>query len=168
MRAPETMNAFALSLVAIGLTLAAAPVGAQETGQTSFTLETHTDGGGGYYLIEGQTSRNPTLVVPASATITVTLKGTDDGVHNFQVDGSPASDYVQGAGQVVTYTFTSPGSGGKQYWCVPHKGAGMIGTVRVAGSAAGEDGGKESPGVATIGALLAVAGAALLVARRRS
>lgn len=165
------MKTFGLILIALGLAFAAAPAGAQETGQTTFTLETHTEGGSGYFTLEGQTAKNPTLVVPANTVITITLKGMDDGVHNMQVDGSSGSEYVQAAGDSVTYTFTSPASGSKQYWCQPHKGAGMVGMVQVAGSgAATENDGdkKESPGVATLGVVLAMIGAALVLSRRKN
>lgn len=165
------MKTFGLSLIVLGLALAALPASAQETGQTSFTIETHTEGGAGYFTLAGETARNPTLVVPAGETITVTLKGTDAGVHNMQVDGASASEYVQSPTDEVTYTFTAPESGSKQYWCVPHKGSGMVGTVRVAGSDAeptngGSEGGNESPGLPLAGFAVALVGAALLLRRK--
>lgn len=167
------MKTLGLTLVLLGFVLAAVPATAQDAGQTSFTLTTHTEGGGGYFTLEGQTAKNPTLVVPASTAITITMKGSDDGVHNIQVDGSAASDYVQSAADSVTYTFTSPASGSKGYWCVPHKGAGMAGTVQVAGSAqptppATDGEAKDSPGIATIGVLVAALGVALVVGRRKA
>lgn len=161
------MKTIAFTLLAVGLALAATPAHAQETGQTSFVLETHTEGGSGYFTLEGQTARNPTLVVPAGETITITLKGLDVGVHNIQVDGASASDYVQAAGDEVQYTFTAPASGSKQYWCVPHKGAGMIGQVQVAGSATnGGEGGNDTPGLPLAGLAIALVGAALLLRRK--
>lgn len=165
------MKTFGLILIVAGFALAAVPASAQETGATSFTLETHTEGGGGYFQLEGQTARNPRLVVPASTEITVTLKGMDDGVHNIQVAGSSASEFVTAAGETVTYTFTSPASGTVEYWCVPHKGAGMKGTVAVAGSepttgTPPADGGNDTPGVQIVGVAIAMLGAALIIGRR--
>lgn len=161
------MKTFGFSLIVLGLALAALPATAQDAGQTSFTLQTYTEGGSGYFTIEGQTARNPTLVVPAGETITITLKGTDAGVHNVQVEGADASEYVQAATDEIIYTFTAPASGSVGYWCVPHKGAGMAGTVQVAGSeATPEDAGNGSPGLPLAGLAAALVGVALLLRRK--
>ena len=167
------MKSLGLPLVALGLLVAFAPVGgAQETGQTSFTLY-GVDSGGQFYFEGEDGTKNPTLVVPAGEQITVKLINRGNSVHNIQVDGSEASEYVQTDGEELTYTFTAPASGSKQYWCVPHKSSGMAGTVRVAGSpdtgnggGNGTDGDKDSPGIQVAGIAVALVGAALLLRRK--
>jgi len=168
------MKSLGLTLLTLGLLVAFAPTApAQEEGQTSFTLTAHADGSTFYFQGEDGT-KNPTLVVPANTEITVTLRNVGEGVHNIHVDGASPSDYVQGDGDEITYTFTSPASGTKQYWCDPHKSSGMVGTVRVAGSpdtggnggGNGETGNNESPGVQVVGVAVALLGAALLLRRK--
>ena len=153
-----------LFLVVFGLVASVAVVVGEAAAQgnaaqpaTQFTLVAHQEGSSYYFTLEGGTQRNPTLVVPPNAQITVTLKG-GGGVHNVQVQGQPASDYVNAEGDEVTYTFTSPASGTVQYWCVPHRTAGMVGQVRVAapageggegGQAGGGEGGAPAPAAPT-------------------
>jgi MYXO-CTERM domain-containing protein len=159
------MKTFGLSLIVVGLALAALPASAQDAGQTTFALETHSEAGSGYFTLAGETARNPTLVVPAGETITVTLTAMDgDGVHNIQVDGASASEYVQAEGDEVIYTFTAPASGTKQYFCFPHRSAGMGGTVQVAGSETTPENG--SPALPLAGLAVALLGAALLLRRK--
>ena len=167
------MKTIGLTLIALGLALAALPAGAQ--GQTSFTLEAHSEGGGGYFTLEGETARNPTLNVAPGETITITLKAADsEGVHNVKVDGEAAgSEYVTALDETVTYTFTAPTTGTKEYFCEPHRGAGMKGLVSAGGSTAttstGENGGGQtngSPGFELVGALVALAGLALVLRRK--
>ena len=163
------MKTIGLTMIALGLAVAALPADAQ--GQTSFTLVTHSTSGSGYFTLEGETAQNPTLNVAPGETITITLKAADgDGVHNFKVDGEASgSDYVQATGDSVTYTFTAPASGTKEYFCEPHKGAGMKGLISAGGStttppADGEENG--SPGFGLIGAIVALAGLALVLRRK--
>ena len=164
------MKSIGLTMLALGLALAALPADAQ--GQTSFTLETHSEGGGGYFTLEGETARNPTLNVAPGETITITLKAADgDGVHNIKLDGAPAgSEYVTAAADTVTYTFTAPASGTKEYFCEPHRGAGMKGLVSAGSTTAtpSENGGETngSPGFELVGALVALAGLALVLRRK--
>lgn len=163
------MKTIGFTMIALGLALAAFPAGAQ--GQTSFTLISHSEAGGGYFTLEGETAKNPTLNVAPGETITITLKAADgDGVHNVKVDGQASgSDYVQAAGDTVTYTFTAPASGTKEYFCEPHRGAGMKGLVSAGGSTTSTDGGnekKESPGLGLVGALVALVGLALVLRRK--
>lgn len=135
-RAP--VLALVLTLVAAWSVVLVAPAAAQG-GEVAFTLETHTEGAGGYFTLEGETQRNPTLRVPAGATVTITIKGTDDGVHNFCLkDAKTCTDYLQAAGDTQTLTFTAPASGSIQYFCLPHKAAGMTGQIQT--EAAGADG----------------------------
>lgn len=164
------MKSLGLTLLTLGLLVAFAPTApAQETGQTSFTLTAHAEGNTFYFAGEDGT-RNPTLVVPASTEVTITLRNVGEGVHNIHVDGADASEFVQGDGDEVVYKFTSPASGSKQYWCDPHKGNGMQGTIRVAGSpdtgGNGDGGNNESPGVQVVGVAAALLGAALLLRRK--
>ena len=162
------MKTIGFTMLALGLALAALPAGAQ--GQTSFTLETHTEGGGGYFTLEGETAKNPTLNVAEGEQITVTIKGTDDGVHNFCSAEGECSEYVTAAGETQTFTFT--GKSG-QYFCLPHKGAGMVGTLSTGATTTNEnnDGGNGgetngSPGFELVGALVALAGLALVLRRK--
>ncbi len=157
------MKTVAITLVIIGALFAALPANAQEEGQTAFTLVGHEDSGF-YWTLEGQTAKNPTLVVPAGATITVTVKSAG-GFHNLHVEGSPAGDYIE-TGETTTYTFTAPASGSVGYWCDPHKSSGMAGIVKVAGAATPEAGDNKSPGLGLIGAVLAIAGVALYARRK--
>ena len=163
------MKTVGITMIVLGLALAALPASAQ--GQTSFTLEAHTEGGGGYFTLEGETARNPTLNVAPGESITVTLKGLDDGVHNFCV-GTDCSEFVTAAGESQTLTFTAPASGTAEYYCQPHKGAGMKGTVNAGGATttttSGENGGETngSPGFELVGALVALAGLALVLRRK--
>jgi uncharacterized cupredoxin-like copper-binding protein len=168
------MKTLGLSLILLGAVLAAVPANAQTGGQTSFTLETHTEGGGGYFTLEGQSARNPTLNVAPGQQITVTIRGTDDGVHNicFQTNDK-CSEYVQAAGETQTLTFTAPASGNGQYYCLPHKGAGMVGTVSAGGSGGnnggndgGNGGGNDTPGLPVAAIAIALVGAALLLRRK--
>lgn len=147
MRALLFLVAFSLvaSFVVVGETAAQGTGAAQPA--TEFTLVSYQQGSSFYFTLEGQTQRDPTLVVPPNAQITITLKN-GGGVHNVQVTGQPASDYVNAEGDVVTYTFTSPASGTLEYWCVPHKRDGMGGRIQVAaaggdaGAGGGQDGGN--------------------------
>lgn len=168
------MKSLGLTLLTLGLLVAFAPTApAQDAGKTAFTLTTHADGSTYYFQGEDGT-KNPTLTVPANTEITITLKNVGDAVHNIQVDGSDASEYVQADGDEVTYKFTSPASGSKDYWCVPHKSSGMRGMVKVAGSGddgtttstPSGDGEKKSPGVQLVGVSVALVGAALLLRRK--
>ncbi|HET6405235.1 MAG TPA: plastocyanin/azurin family copper-binding protein [Candidatus Thermoplasmatota archaeon] len=162
------MKTIGFTMIALGLAVAAVPAVAQ--GQTSFTLDTHTDGGGGYFTLEGESQRNPTLNVAPGEQITVTIRGTDDGVHNFcYPDTRSCSEYVQAEGETQTFTFTAPASGSGEYFCLPHRGAGMKGTLSAGGSTTnggGSDGGNDTPGFAALGALVALAGLALVLRRK--
>lgn len=163
------MKTALFTLIGLSVAIAALPAGAQ--GQTSFTLQTNNEGGGGYYTLEGETAKNPTLNVAPGQTITITLKGADNGFHNFCVTGaSPeCSEYVESGADTKTFTFAAPASGTVEYFCQPHKGAGMKGTINAGGSTTENNGGepKDTPGFELVGALVALAAVALVVARRR-
>lgn len=166
------MKTLGIPFIVLGLALALAPATAQDGGQTSFTLSTTQDGGQFVFVGEDGTT-NPTLVVPASTEITVTLRKGDDAAgipHNIKVGDQDASDDVANEGDEVTYTFTSPASGTTSYVCVYHATT-MVGDVQVAGSDGngggnGEDGGNGTPGVQLVGVAIAAVGAALLLRRK--
>lgn len=90
----------------------------------------YQEGSAFYFTVEGYEGRNPTLSLPAGAKVTVLLTSAS-GFHNIQVTGSPASPFVDESSGEITYTFTVPESGSITYWCVPHRGSGMQGTIRV-------------------------------------
>lgn len=170
------MKTIGLTMIALGLAVAALPADAQ--GQTSFTLETHTEGSGGYFTFAGETAHNPTLNVAPGQPITITVKGTDDGFHNICYKDSTtcatggADGYVEKAGDTITLTFTAPASGTAEYFCMPHKGAGMKGTINAGGATTtpegndGDDKDNDSPGFGLAGALVALAGLALVLRRK--
>lgn len=165
------MKTVFFTMLALGLALSVVPAGAQ--GQTSFTIQTNNEASSGYFTLEGETAKNPTLNVAPGAMITITLKGVDDGFHNFCVDGAEpkCSEYVESGADTQTFMFTAPASGKVEYFCQPHRGAGMKGTVNAASATATPEnvGGEtnDTPGFELAGALVALAGVALIVARRR-
>lgn len=116
---------------------------AAPAGPITLELESVTVGGSGYFRFPGEDTRNPRIVVQPGQEVTVVLKGTDDGVHNFCIGSGKCSAFVTSAGETQTYTFTAPESGTIEYYCQPHRGAGMKGTLAVGGDAppaGGEDG----------------------------
>lgn len=121
---------------------------AEPAGPLSITLETHTQGGGGYFTFQGETAKNPTLRVEPGQEVTVTIVATDEGVHNFCFgDAKTCTSFVTAAGETQTITFRAPESGTIEYFCSPHKGAGMKGNVAVGAADVdtGDDaGGEES------------------------
>lgn len=136
---------------------------AQEEGRTELTLLAHADRQF-YWTLEGSDERNPALVVPPGARVTVTVRNVDDDVHNLVVEGFPRSGYVNDAGDEVVYEFTAPESGTLGYWCEPHRAAGMRGVVRVAGTP--DEPTREQPAPGAWPALAAAGAAALLLRRR--
>lgn len=152
--------------LALLLLLPLAASEAAEEGRTSFTLVSRHQGGAYWWALEGNDTKDPELVVPAGANVTVTVRNGDGVLHNFQVEGHPASAFVTAVGDETTYTFTAPQSGSVRYWCAPHKSNGMGGVVRVAGSPAGEI--KESGPASQLAGVAFALVAAALVARRRA
>lgn len=167
------MRVIATTLIVLGLALLAVPVHAQTTGQTSFTLTAASEGGD-YIWVDASGTRNPTLTVPAGEQITIIAQQGDEGgvPHNIKVGTQAPSANFEAAGESVEYTFTAPASGTAEYICTIHPNT-MKGTVRVAGADTGGNGGtggetgdNDSPAFGLLGALVALAGVALLVARR--
>lgn len=124
------------------------PAPTEPAGPITITLETHTEGGSGYFTLEGQTAKNPRLSVQPGQQVTIVLKGTDAGVHNFCYgDAKTCTAFVTSAGDEGTLTFTAPESGSVEYFCSPHRGAGMKSTVVVgADTGAGDSGGEDTGG----------------------
>ena len=123
---------------------------AEPAGPLAITLETHTQGGGGYFTLEGETAKNPPIRAAPGQEVTVTIVAKDDGVHNFCFgDAKTCTPFVTSAGETQTLTFTVPESGTIEYFCSPHRGAGMKGNVVVgaAGTDAGGDAGGEGSAI---------------------
>ena len=101
---------------------------------TSFTIVGHAEGGSFYWTLEGQSQHNPTITVQPDADITVTVKNSGSTSHNFAVGSdTKGSDYVNTESDVATYTFHSGAEGQSvSYFCVPHGGSGMKGTIKFA------------------------------------
>lgn len=118
---------------------------AAPAGPLEIVIEAHTTGGSGYFTIEGQTARNPTLRAAPGQEVRITLKGTDEGVHNFCVGPGKCTAYVTAAGETQTLTFTAPETGSLEYYCQPHRSGGMKGTLAV-GDAPADDGGAGEEG----------------------
>lgn len=113
---------------------APAPAAQATPAPTAITVIAHADGSDYYWTVEGVAGKNPTLVVAPDADITVTVKNSGDQTHNFGVGVTDkASDYVNTAADVVTFTFHSGAEGqSSEYFCVPHKGLGMKGVLKFA------------------------------------
>jgi len=158
------MKSFGLLLLVAGLALAATPAHAADAGKTSFVLKGHSDGGQNFWTEGDGTTRNPTLDVPAGATITLTVSSVA-GTHEMKVGDKEASAPLNEGDPAVTYTFTAPASGNVQYICPFHMGD-MKGNFHVAGSSTEEP--KKSPGTQVVGVFVAMLGAALIVASRRT
>lgn len=174
------MKTFGFAVLAIGFALAALPLGSAQ-GQTTFALETHSEGAGGYFTIEGQTQRNPTLNVAPGESITITITAADgNGVHNICVEPTDTcSEFVTAEGDTQTLTFTAPTSGTVEYYCQPHVSAGMKGLVSAASATTtptgtggtptpATTGGGENgaPGFGLVGALVALAAMAIVMRRK--
>src|SRR5437763_399387 len=71
---------------------------------TSVTIVAHVEGDSYFWTLEAQTQHNPTITVAPDTTITVTVKNSGSATHNFDVGTNKASDYLNGPGDVVTYT----------------------------------------------------------------
>jgi len=159
------MKFLGMSLVVLGALLLAAPGLAQNNGQTAFTLVGKADQ---KWYLDGAGSANPTITIAPSSEITITIKQEGNLPHNVKVSGggvaTKTSEITQEDGETQTLTFSSPASGEIKYECALHPST-MAGTLRVAGTPESQPTNK-SPGVQVVGALLALAGVALLLRRR--
>ena len=119
----------------------------------NIVLTGHGEGGKFFFRIEGESANNPRLTVAPGAQVTVTLRTVSGSIHNFCTDATGAKQCTPlvGEGDEATLTFTAPESGSFEYWCDPHRGSGMKGTLAVAaagggGSGGADDGGEEFTG----------------------
>ncbi|HET6404778.1 MAG TPA: plastocyanin/azurin family copper-binding protein, partial [Candidatus Thermoplasmatota archaeon] len=110
-------------------------------GPLELTMETYTAGGGGYFTLQGQSQRNPTIRAAPGQTVIITIVGTDNGVHNICIPPRECTAFVTAPGETQTLTFTAPESGTIEYYCAPHRAAGMRGNVAI-GAPGGGDGGQ--------------------------
>lgn len=126
---------------------------------------------GGLHIVPEQVN------VDVGDVVTFTVKNEGQSPHNLLVCGDaigPSNDCADAWGRIGMIPpaetrplqFTAAKAGTFEYWCyVPgHKGAGMKGTLVVAGESTSEE--KDVPGVG-LAALLGVA-AALAIGRRRA
>lgn len=128
------------------------------------------------FTINGE-SGNPDLELVPGETYLVNVTNMGATGHNFNLDltgGSEADassdsetggNCCVGGGESVEFEITVPAdaSGNRDYWCDPHRDAGMGGTITFA-DAEGEDNGAPGPGIVTVAAVLGIG--ALLVRRR--
>lgn len=165
------MKTFGFPLLVLGTVLALAPAIAQ--GETAFTLTTHT-AGSDFYFENAAGTKNPTLNVPASTEVSITVRNADNGFHNLHVLApvDQKSADVSTEGDEQTITFTTPASGTIKYQCDYHLTT-MFGNIVVGGGSTPtttttENGGEKNgaPGLQVAGVAIAVLGAALLLRRK--
>lgn len=114
----------------------------------TLVLTGHGESNGFFFRLEGQSAKNPRLVVAPGAQVTVTLRTVTGAVHNFCTDatGQKTCTRIVSEGDEDTVTFTAPETPGTfEYWCDPHRGSGMKGALVVAaeGAAGGEADGEQ-------------------------
>jgi hypothetical protein len=114
---------------------------AAPAGPIEIILEGVQEGSALYFRIPGETQRNPTLTVQPGQVVKFTLRVTS-GVHNLNVGGA-AKTPILSEGEEASFEWTAPTEPGVvEYWCDPHKTAGMRGRIQV-GAAAPAGGGEE-------------------------
>lgn len=96
-----------------------------------FTLVSAAGNGQSWWQQQGKPSANPELRVLPGANVTLTFLNGDGELHNIQVEGHAPSAYLDEKGAALAYNFTAPQNGTLEYWCVPHKDAGMKGRIVV-------------------------------------
>lgn len=109
-------------------------LGAQSTGRT-LDLVAKDDGAAFYFLVDGDSERNPTLPVQAGERLTLRLRNEGTVAHDFRV-GSPlnAGTAIIDPGETATYSFTVPPKAGLRYACSLHDNINMVGTFAVEGA----------------------------------
>lgn len=98
---------------------------------TEYVFNAHDEGGRFWWTVEGVKGTNPVVPIPPNTEITIRVRNAGSTTHNIQVQGGQPSEYVNAPGDEIVYKFTSPASGDVEYWCVPHKSAGMGKNFRV-------------------------------------
>lgn len=111
-------------------------------GPITITMTAHQEGSALYFMVEGDTRRNPTITVAPGQQVTFHLRIVS-GVHNLNVNNEAKTDILS-AGDEATIEWTAPAEGGTvEYWCDPHRSAGMRGRVQVGAAPAPGGGGEE-------------------------
>jgi plastocyanin len=107
----------------------------------TITLTAHQEGGVYYFQIEGDSARNPTLTVAPGQQVTFVVK-IASGVHNLNINNEAKSAIL--ADGEESFQWTAPMTPGRiEYWCDPHRSAGMRGTIQVGEAPAPGGGGDE-------------------------
>lgn len=101
-----------------------------------FVLVTGREGSEFFWQSGATGERNPTLRVLPGTNVSLIVVNGDGGYHNIQVAGHEASPYLDQRDSALMYNFTAPEEGTLDYWCIPHRSSGMIGSIVVATSAA--------------------------------
>lgn len=115
----------------------------------TIVLTGHGEGGSFFFRLEGQSANNPRLVVRPGQEVTVTLKTVTGAIHNFctEASGQRACTTLVSEGDEASVTFTAPQAPGSfEYWCDPHRGSGMKGTLVVAAEGSDAGGGDAGGG----------------------
>lgn len=98
--------------------------------------------GSSYFFRDASGAKNPTITVQPGQQVTFKLTSVT-GVHNLNLGGL-AKTALASDGETVEVVWTAPAEGGRiEYWCDPHKSAGMKGVINVGTAAPGGDGGGE-------------------------
>lgn len=161
-----TMKSLGISLLLVGVLLAALPANAQSS--TTFAIKSHDNGGGNYVWQNDAGQSNPTLNVAPGATFTVTATNDDGGTHQLKVGDQTSPDTIDTKGATASVTMTAPQSGTIKYECPLHPTQ-MVGTITVGtASVTTSTPEKKSPGTQLVGMTIAIVGAALLLAQRKT
>ena len=112
---------------------------AEPAGPITIEIEGHQQGSAVYFTLKGETQRNPPLRFAPGQQVTFIFTSVS-GVHNLNVNGE-ARTAILGEGETAEIQWTAPESGSVEYWCDPHRGAGMRGRIAVAAP-----GGEGAPG----------------------
>ena len=133
---PADGNATPTNETPAGNDTPAAPAGPLE-----IILEGVQEGSAVYYRFPGETQRNPTLNVQPGQVVRFTLR-IASGVHNLNVNDEQKTPVI-GEGE-ASFEWTAPTTPGRvEYWCDPHKSAGMRGTIQVGAAPGGGGGGEQ-------------------------
>lgn len=147
------MRGLLLGLIAAALLVPLAS--AQDHG---FEVTMHNDGGF-YFRFDGGADKNPDVVLHAGETYTFHVRNEGTTSHDFHVGGLGATALLS-PGQSETLTITVPDGPIGNYWCDPHRTAGMEGSFTVEGADSGA-GSNGAPGAGLVAVLAAVALAAI-------
>lgn len=115
-----------------GAAIATPPLTPDVGPATQFVLEGHQAAARYSFLSPESPQHNPALAVPADAAVEITLRVVS-GVHNLRVglENATARTAILTEGEEATLSFVAPANGFLEYWCDPHKSAGMRGRISV-------------------------------------